>query len=93
MFANTLKIAALATLAVLGLSACGEKEGSNGSNGKDTGIHITYVAESDLTTCKEGRGGIRIQSYYDTNGNNTKDNGEAIIEDASYVECYKTTYK
>lgn len=91
MLAKVLSIAAV-TAALISLSACGEKEGSKGADGKATGIHITAISQEEVTVCKEGKGGIRIETYYDTNGNDTKDAGEQVIEDASYIDCYKAEY-
>lgn len=87
-FTKAMTFAALA----LCLSSCG-KDGKNGANADQTGIHITYIKETDTVTCKEGKGGIRFEAYVDKNGNDTKDADETVIEDASYVDCYKKEYK
>lgn len=86
-------LCALTALSLASLTACGPKQGKDGSDGQQTGIHISYISEKDVKTCPDGKGGIRVESYYDANRNDVKDEGEKVIEDASHVDCYKKTYK
>lgn len=89
---STFKMAMTFAALALCLSSCG-KDGSNGADADQTGIHITYIKDTDTATCKDGKGGIRIETFVDRNSNNVKDAGETVLEDATYVECYKKVYK
>lgn len=87
-FTKALTFAALA----LSLMSCG-KEGSDGSNAEQTGIHISYIKDTDTATCPEAKGGIRVETYVDKNGNDVKDADEPALEGATYIDCYKAVYK